>query len=259
MASVGSVSSAPTENQYLQEQMSAQAPNTSVNLSGLFPGNSSLQSIANQLQTAQNAANTANQTRYKDILGLYSNMGTSSAQQIQQQTQQNQAQNTQDMTSRGLGNTTLTSAMSNQINSMGQMNQLNLQDTLSGQEANAMMQMNQNAPNIGQYASLLQAAANQPRPGQVTSGNNGSIGGPVGFGPSTYTNTNASQGGTTFGSDYSQPSYSSPSSSSSSYGGGGGNDFSGGSSSMTPFTGWPSSGTTSDTQGSQWDESSDWE
>jgi len=150
-------------NQYLQNQMTAQAPQTSVNLSGLFPGNAGLAGVANQLQTAQNAANTANQQRYQDILGMYSNMGQSGAQQIAQQTQQNQAQNTQDMMGRGLGNTTLTSAMSNQINSMGQSNQLSLQDQLTGQEANVMMQMNQNGPDVGQYAGLMQAAANKPQ------------------------------------------------------------------------------------------------
>ena len=165
MPSVGGASSLPPmqNNQYLQQQMTAQAPQTSVNLSGLFPGNAGLAGVANQLQTAQNAANTANQQRYQDILGMYSNMGTSGAQQIQQQTQQNQAQNTQDMLGRGLGNTTLTSAMSNQINSMGQSNQLALQDQLTGQEANVMMQMNQNGPDVGQYAGLMQAAANKPQ------------------------------------------------------------------------------------------------
>jgi hypothetical protein len=150
-------------NPYLSQQMDAQAPNTSVNLSGLFPGNSGLQSVVSSLQSAQNAANQANQTRYADILGMYANMGQSGAQQIQQQTQQNQAQNTQNMIGSGLGNTTLTSAMSNQINSMGQSNLLGLQNQLTGEEANVMMQMNQNGPNVGQYASLLQAAANKPQ------------------------------------------------------------------------------------------------
>jgi hypothetical protein len=152
-----------TNNSYLTQQMSAQAPNTSVNLSGLFPGNSGLQSVVNSLQSAQNAANQANQQRYQDILGMYSQMGQSGAQQIQQQTQQNQAQNTQNMIGSGLGNTTLTSAMSNQINAMGQSNLLNLQNTLTGEEASVMQSMNQNGPNIGQYAGLLQAAANKPQ------------------------------------------------------------------------------------------------
>jgi hypothetical protein len=95
---------------------------------------------------------------------MYSNLGQSGAQQIAQQTQQMQGQNTQSMTSRGLGNTTVSGAMNNQIASLGQQNLLNLQDTLTGQEAGAMMQMNQNGPNLGQYAGLIsQAAQGQPQ------------------------------------------------------------------------------------------------
>jgi len=147
----------PQNNQYLSQQMNSQAP-SAPNLSGLFPGNSGLQGVLQQLQNSQNQANQANQTRYQDILGMYSNLGQSGAQQIQQQTQQMQGQNTQSMTSRGLGNTTVSGAMNNQIASLGQQNLLNLQDTLTGQEAGAMMQMNQNGPNLGQYAGLLQQA-----------------------------------------------------------------------------------------------------
>ena len=138
--------------------------------------------------------------------------------------------------------------MSNQINSMGQMNQLNLQDTLSGQEANAMMQMNQNGPNVGQYASLLQAAANRPQGGTVTGANNGSIGGPVGFGPSTYNpqQTQTQQGGTA------QPSSSSPTFNWA----GQGMDASG---NLIASGGDFTDSGSSDTQGSQFDDSSEWE
>ena len=162
----------PTNNQYLAQQMNAPAPSTSVNLSGLFPGNAGLSGVLNQLQSAQNAANQANQTRYQDILGMYSNLGQSAATQIQQQTQQAQGQNTQNMTDHGLGNTTVSGAMNNQIASYGQQNLLGLQDQLTGQEANAMMQMNQQGPNLSQYAGLLgQAAMGQPK--QTTVSNPG--------------------------------------------------------------------------------------
>lgn len=156
------------ENQYLQSQMKQQAPQA-INMSGAFSGASSgLQDIMKQLTAAQNQANAANQQRYQDILGMYSTLGQSGAQQIQEQTAQQQAKSTADLTSRGLGNTTITSAMGNQIASLGQSNQLALQESLTGKEAGVMEAMNQQGPNLSMYANLIQQAmagqqANQKR------------------------------------------------------------------------------------------------
>ena len=145
---------------YLSQQMTDQAPQTNINLAGLFPNASSgVTSVLNQLQSAQNSANQANQQRYQDILGMYQNMGQSGALAIQQQTQQQQGQETQSLMSSGLGNSTITGAMSRGINQAGQQNLQSLQGQLMGQEANVMESMTQQAPQIGQYASLLEAAS----------------------------------------------------------------------------------------------------
>jgi hypothetical protein len=164
-------------------------------MGGLFPGASGgIQDILKQLQAAQNQANQANQQRYKDVLGMYSNLGQSGAQQIQQQTAQQQAQSTQDLTSRGLGNTTITGAMSRGINQAGQQNLLGLQEGLAGQEAGVMERMTQQGPDLSMYANLIKGAMSKPQQ-QMPGGN---IGNPIGAG--RYFG-----GGTSNGSDITPP------------------------------------------------------
>ena len=147
-----------TQVNYLADQMNQQVPQA-INMSGAYSGASSgLQDIMKQLTASQNQANAANQQRYTDILGMYSSLGTSGAQQIAEQTAQQQAKSTSDLTSRGLGNTTVTSAMSNQIASLGQSNQLALQESLTGKEAGVMEAMNQKGPDLSMYSNLIQQA-----------------------------------------------------------------------------------------------------
>jgi hypothetical protein len=173
-----------TSNPYLQEQMNQKAPQDSFDLSGLFPGASpAIQNLLKQLSAAGNQANTANQTRYKDVLGMFQNLGQSEAQQIQQQGQQAQAQGVQDLTSRGLGNTTITSSVNRGIASDTQNAMTNLQGKLAGQEASAMEGMNQQAPNLSQYGSLLQSAL----VGQQKK--------PMGLNPGTYITYGSGLGG----------------------------------------------------------------
>lgn len=169
-------------NPYLANQMNSKAPQSSVNLGGLFPGASGgLQDVLKQLQQAQNQANQANQQRYKDILGTYAGLGQAGAQQIQQNTQAQQAQSTQDLTSRGLGNTTITGAMSRGIDQAGQQNQLNLQESLAGQEAGVMERMTQQGPDMSQYLGLIsQAAQRQQAPATVNMGQTGMTTGGIG-------------------------------------------------------------------------------
>lgn len=152
----------------LQSQMAQKPPQTSIDLSGLYPGASSgLQDVLKQLQTAQNQANAANQKRYSDILKMYSGMGQAGAQQIAQQTAQQQAQGTQNLMSRGLGNTTITGTMARGVQQAGQQNLLNLQEGLAGQEAGVMERMTQQGPDISQYLNLIASAA-QRQPQQRT-------------------------------------------------------------------------------------------
>jgi hypothetical protein len=152
--------SALSNNPYLLQQMNQQAPQSSIDMSGLFPGASSgLQDILKQLQTTQNQANTANQQRYQDVLGMYSNLGQTESQAIAEQGQQQQAKSTQDLMARGLGNTTVTGAMSRGIASDTQSQQTQLQEGLAAKEAGVMQSMNQQGPDMSMYANLIKSAA----------------------------------------------------------------------------------------------------
>jgi hypothetical protein len=172
-------------NPYLQQQMNSQAPQQNLDFQSLFPNASpALDQILQSMQTAGNQANAANQTRYKDILGMFQNLGQSEATQIQQQGQQQQAQGTQNLISSGLGNTTITSATNRGIAADTQNAMTNMQGKLAGQEAQAMGSMNQQGPNMSQYGSLLQAAMagqNKPKPGMTISYGAGLGGGTYNF------------------------------------------------------------------------------
>jgi hypothetical protein len=133
---------------------------SAINLSGMFPGASpGLQDIIRQLQQAQNKANEANEKRYQDILGLYGNLGQAGMTRIGQAEQQGQAKATQDLTSRGLGNTTVTSAVSRGIASDAELARQSLQEGVAQQKAGVMERRTDQGPDMGMYANLLQQAS----------------------------------------------------------------------------------------------------
>jgi hypothetical protein len=122
-----------------------------------------------QLQTAQDAANKANEKRYKKILSMYEGLGTTGRAsqeearkisekqyqellgtfstlgqagrtRIQQQTAQQQAASTQSLTSRGLGSTTISGAMSRGIAGEGELQRQQLEEGITQQKAGVMGQ-----------------------------------------------------------------------------------------------------------------------
>jgi hypothetical protein len=138
--------------------MNQQAPQ-SPNMSGLFPGASGgLQNIMQQLQSSQNAANVANQQRYKDILGMYSNLGKSGEARIAEKETQAQAANTQNLTSRGLGNTTVTSSTNRGIASDAEFSRQALGEQVAQLQGGVMERATQQGPNLSMYANLIQQA-----------------------------------------------------------------------------------------------------
>jgi hypothetical protein len=118
-----------------------------------------LMDIVKQLQAAQDKANKANESRYQDILGLYGNLGQAGLARIGQQETQAQAKGTQDLISRGLGNTTITSAISRGIASDAELARQQLQESVAMQKAGVMERRTDQGPDLGLYASLLQQAA----------------------------------------------------------------------------------------------------
>jgi hypothetical protein len=131
-----------------------------INLAGLLSGSSSgLLDIVKQLQAAQTAANKANEQRYQDILGIYSGLGKAGETRIAAGEQQAQAKSTQDLTNRGLGNTTVTGAMSRGIASDAETSRQQLGENIAGLKAGVMERRTDQGPDMGLYANLLMKAS----------------------------------------------------------------------------------------------------
>ena len=122
-------------------------------------GGLDFQSVLKQMQQAQAQANQANEQRYSQILGLYDTVGQAGRTRIGQQTAQAQAKGTQDLTSRGLGNTTITSAVSRGIANDAEQQTQQLNEGLAMQKAGVMERRSDTGPDLGMYANLLQASA----------------------------------------------------------------------------------------------------
>lgn len=130
-----------------------------INLSGLISGGTGLMDIVKQLQAAQTAANKANEERYQDILKQYEGLGQAGMTRIGQAEQQAQAKSTQDLTSRGLGNTTVTGAMSRGISSDAELQRQQLQEGVAEKKAGVMERRTDQGPDMGVYANLLAQAS----------------------------------------------------------------------------------------------------
>ena len=129
-------------------------------------GTSALQGIIKQMQTAQQKANKANEKRYQQILSSFEGLGKAGRARIEQQTIQRQAQATQRLTSRGLGSTTITSAVERGIASDAETQRQQLEESVTMQKAGVMERRTDEGPDLGMFASLLQAAGQQRTGGQ---------------------------------------------------------------------------------------------
>jgi len=130
--------------------------------------NTAIQDLIQQFQLSQEQANKVNEQRYKDILKLYENLGQAGRTRIERETAQSQAQATQGLISRGLGNTTITSAVQRGISEESELARQQLEETVALQRAGVMERRTDAGPDTGLYASLLQAAAGQATGGQAT-------------------------------------------------------------------------------------------
>ncbi len=128
--------------------------------------NNMFRDIIRQMQAAQEKANLMNEQRYQQILGQYENLGQAGRTRIEQQTQQRQAEATQNLTSRGLGNTTITSAVERGISSDAELQRQQLEETVAMQKAGVMERRTDTGPDLGMFANLLQSAGQQQQPRQ---------------------------------------------------------------------------------------------
>ena len=119
------------------------------------------QDIIAQMQAAQEKANLVNEQRYQQILGTFENLGKAGRARIEQQTTQRQAAATQNLTSRGLGGTTITSAVERGIASDAETQRQQLEEGIAVQRAGVMERRTDTGPDLGMFASLLQMAGQQ--------------------------------------------------------------------------------------------------
>ena len=117
--------------------------------------------IIKTMQAAQTKANTANEARYQEVLGQFSNLGKAGRTRITQQTEQAQAQATQNLTSRGLGNTTITSAVSRGIAGDAELQRQQLDESVAVRKAGVMERKTDAGPDLGMFANLLQQSGQQ--------------------------------------------------------------------------------------------------
>lgn len=129
-------------------------------------GGAGLQDIVRKMQAAQEKANLANVQRYRQILGQFEGLGKAGRARIEQQTLRRQAEATQSLTSRGLGGTTITSAVERGIAGEAETQRQQLEESIAVQKAGVMERRTDVGPDLGMFAGLLQAAGQQQRPRQ---------------------------------------------------------------------------------------------
>lgn len=182
-------------------------------------GQFSISDAISAAQQGQNAANAANNTRYNQGLGVLTgganqsagfiqnamsdlaNLGDKEKRDIARQETNAQASQLQSNINRGIGNTTIQNTLANGITRNANEARLNVDDMIARNRSNLNLQAannasgnansissfiasrNDNAPSLGEYANLVQQAA-QYNPthnvGTVTSG--GGINAPINIG-----------------------------------------------------------------------------
>jgi len=119
------------------------------------------QDIIKQMQAAQEKANLLNEQRYQQVLSQFEGLGKAGRARIEQQTVQRQAAATQALTSRGLGGTTITSAVGRGIAGEAETQRQQLEESVAMQKAGVMERRTDVGPDLGMFANLLQTAGQQ--------------------------------------------------------------------------------------------------
>lgn len=119
------------------------------------------QDIIKQMQAAQEKANLLNEQRYQQVLAQFEGLGKAGRARIEQQTIQRQAAATQALTSRGLGGTTITSAVGRGIAGEAETQRQQLEESVAMRKAGVMERRTDVGPDLGMFANLLQMAGQQ--------------------------------------------------------------------------------------------------
>ena len=119
------------------------------------------QDIIRQMQTAQEKANLLNEQRYQQALAQFETLGQAGRTRIERQAAQRQATATQSLISRGLGGTTITSAVGRGIASDVEFQRQQLEESVAMQKAGLIERRTDVGPDLGMFANLLQAAGQE--------------------------------------------------------------------------------------------------
>ncbi len=152
LARAAGLQQAAIERQRLQTAQSA------------FSQKNQFQGVIRKMQAAQEKANLLNEQRYQQALGQFENLGQAGRARIEQQTIQRQAEATQGLTSRGLGSTTITSAVERGIASDAELSRQQLDESVAVQKAGVIERRTDVGPDLGMFSNLLQAASQQQAP-----------------------------------------------------------------------------------------------
>lgn len=128
-------------------------------MSALPSGTLNLRQIMDAYNQQHNAANTANEGRYQDILKNYRLGGKADRADITRSGMEERASGTQDLMSRGLFNTTVLDAMRQRSMEGQQRNIMRVNEGVRQNVAGVMERRTDQGPDTGMFAQLLQAAA----------------------------------------------------------------------------------------------------
>jgi hypothetical protein len=185
--------SQPGDRYFGSGDMGGQSPAMSMNDSLFTPRTQSMQAtnqpnfsnlltqLIQSMQSGQQQANAQNTQQYNALMksvagtrksaeGLFGQLGQTGNQQINLQEQQQRGQTEQDLTSRGLGNTSIRSSMLGGVARNAQMERQQLNEGIAGQKIGTEMGLGQmtgdailsrqnQQPNLGLYMNLIQSLA----------------------------------------------------------------------------------------------------
>lgn len=155
----GGMSTTSTGQQYGTSQVGGQIVSQTSNANNQYTA--LLQQLMQQAQAGQNAREKQYADLNANILGpkgYLSQLGTTGENRIKQDTANQRGAAEQDLTSRGLGNTTIRSSVLSGINRNAEQERQSLGESVAGQKANTSMSLfNMNpSPGLDTYLQLLQ-------------------------------------------------------------------------------------------------------
>lgn len=123
------------------------------------PGVPDFNALMKMYQDQQGAANTANESRYRGILGVLQNQGATSKQDIQRTGAEERGGITQSMIDRGLYSSSVMDSLKNRSFEAQNRASSAVDESVADRTAGVMERRTDQGPNLGLFSSLLGQAA----------------------------------------------------------------------------------------------------